>query len=132
MDSDSDQSPIALAARGGHEEAVQALLEHDVGIEKAFYNASDGGQVHLLQYLLQKGVHVHAKSELGGTIGTQALEQAIIIKNPGIISMLVVDLGVPINDPNPPPFPSHAGQSVGHCENGLSTMASRLSTLTGR
>ena len=97
-------APINAAARGGHEEAVQILLNHEASAGEAFISAADGGQVHLLQSLLQKGnVDIHATNEDNLTIGMQALERAIIIKNPTIISILVTEAGVSINHDTPRP-----------------------------
>lgn len=91
-------APINAAARGGHEEVVQILLDHGASSGEAFISAADGGQVHLLQSLLQKGgLNIHAVNEDGLTIGMQALERAIITKNPTIISILVAKAGVTIN-----------------------------------
>ncbi|KAK1146894.1 hypothetical protein N8T08_002220 [Aspergillus melleus] len=101
-ESPRSRTPIIAAARGGHEEVVQVLLEWGGTIGEAFISAADGGQVHLLRYLLQKGVDVHKKDNLGRTIGMEALERAIITKNPAVISILV-DLGVPINHDSPTP-----------------------------
>lgn len=96
-------APINAAARGGHEKAVQILLNHGASTGEAFISAADGGQVHLLQSLLQKGeVDVHAAKD-NSTIGMQALERAIITKNPTVISILVADAGVPINHDTPSP-----------------------------
>ena len=67
--------PINAAARGGHKEAVQILLDHGASAGEAFISAADGGQVHLLKSLLQKGeVDIHATNKDNSTIGMQALE----------------------------------------------------------
>ena len=96
--------PINAAARGGHEEAVRILLDHGASAGEAFISAADGGQVHLLKSLLQKGeVDIHVINKDSSTIGMQALERAIITKNPTIISVLVAEAGVSINHDIPSP-----------------------------
>lgn len=96
-------APINAAARGGHEEAVRILLDNGASAGEAFISAADGGQVHLVRSLLQKGeVDVHAAKD-DSTIGMQALERAIITKNPSIISILVADAGVTLNHDTPSP-----------------------------
>jgi len=97
------QTPIIAAAHGGHEEVVQLLIEYGASMEDAFISAVDGGQVHLLKYLLEEGVDVQAKGQSSQTIGIKALERAIITKNPAMISILI-DLGVKINHDNPTPY----------------------------
>jgi len=95
--------PIEGAARGGHEEVVELLLEHGASPERAFVRAADGGQWRLIRRLLDKEVNFHAKKGIyEGTIGMEALQKAIIVKNPTVISMLV-DAGVPLNDSFPTP-----------------------------
>ena len=98
-------APINAAARGGHEETVWILLNDGASAGEAFISAADGGQVHLLKSLLQKGeVDIHAINKDNSTIGMQALERAIITKNPTIISILVAEAGVTINHDIPSPW----------------------------
>ncbi|PGH15244.1 hypothetical protein AJ80_05597 [Polytolypa hystricis UAMH7299] len=97
----SIRRPIVVAARGGHQGVVDVLLEYGASLNDAFLGAAVT-QPHLLGYLLQKGVDVHAKrseTDKHTTIGRLALLQAIQHKNPRVIKTLfdAFDAGVPLN-----------------------------------
>jgi ankyrin repeat protein len=90
--------PIEGAARCGHEEVVELLLGHGASPERAFVAAANEGQWRLVKRLLEKEEDFHAnKGVYEGTVGVEALQQAIIVKNPRVISVLV-DAGVSLND----------------------------------
>lgn len=93
--------PIEAASYRGHEDVVEVLLHHGATLEQALITAADGGQAHMVRFLLEKGVNVRAKPHPCTTaIGTEALNQAVIVKNPTIIKMLL-EAGVPLNHDDP-------------------------------
>ncbi|PGH11025.1 hypothetical protein AJ80_07301 [Polytolypa hystricis UAMH7299] len=96
--------PIDKAAQNGHEEAVELLLERGSSFVRALASAASGGQVHLVQSLMRKGIDIHMPDPGRGckhiTIGMEALNQAIAAQNLSIIAILV-NAGVPINPEGP-------------------------------
>jgi ankyrin repeat protein len=88
--------PIDAAARCGHDEVVTLLLERGASPEQAFLRAADSGQWRLVKRFLEDP-QFHTRAGFSGdTIGMEALERAIIVKNPTVISILV-EAGVPLN-----------------------------------
>ena len=90
--------PIAVAADHGHEAAVDLLLQHGADSTKAFRHAANGGQARLLKWLLGQDPNLYSKPWTdGNTVGLEALQRAILVKNLDVISLLV-EAGVPLND----------------------------------
>ncbi|KAK2795901.1 hypothetical protein FQN50_009679 [Emmonsiellopsis sp. PD_5] len=120
---ESGFTPIETAARSGHEEAVEKLLEQ--GGKKGHWAyvlgaAAYGGQVHLVRHCLQKGVDVHATTCNCTfncdctTVGVNAMCEGIFAQNPTIIRMLF-DAGVPKDSKSvyPPHGPMYANNMSG-------------------
>ncbi|EFE41790.1 F-box domain and ankyrin repeat protein [Trichophyton verrucosum HKI 0517] len=89
-------TPMGFAARGGHLEAVQVLVEYGEKLEHALVPAASTGQSHMVKWLVEKGVDLNY-CHYDENIGIQALVQAIMVKNLGIISILAA-AGVPLNN----------------------------------
>nr|POE51817.1 ankyrin repeat domain-containing protein 50 [Quercus suber] len=94
------EQPIEGAARRGHTEVVELLIDHGADPALAFERAADGGQVHLLRFLLSRLPDLpHRK---WGRVGLAALSHAVGIGNLTTITFLVVEAGVPLqNDRDP-------------------------------
>ncbi|RDL42245.1 uncharacterized protein BP5553_02224 [Venustampulla echinocandica] len=94
----SRHDPIHAAAIRGHQEVVEILLEHGDSSERALRNAADGGQLHLVKWLLNKDPKLPRKTWPDGReVGKEALQRAIVVKSPEVITLLV-NSGVPLND----------------------------------
>lgn len=91
-------SPIEAAARGGHEDVVEILLEYGASPGAAFVCAADAGQWRLVRWLLERGVNFLEHDPIyGGIVGMDALQRSIIAKSPTVIAMLV-GAGVPLDE----------------------------------
>ncbi|EFQ99377.1 ankyrin repeat protein [Nannizzia gypsea CBS 118893] len=90
--------PIVYAAQQGHVEVIKVLVdEYGEKLEHALTPAASRGQVHLVKYLLHRGVNVHHCEAYSLGVGLRALISAIQCRNLAIISMLA-DAGVPLNN----------------------------------
>jgi hypothetical protein len=79
------RAAIGDAARHGHQDAVDLLIENGGNVEDAMRYAITKGQVHLAEHLLKK----HPDLVAAGRIGIKELQTAAFILNPAIIALLL-------------------------------------------
>jgi ankyrin repeat protein len=94
---------VEAAAQGGHEEAVDVLVELGSDPRRALCKAAANGQAGLLRRLVERHPNLLAmkppnSDSPGHTLGVKALELAIFYPNPAVVSVLV-EFGVSLDEP---------------------------------
>ncbi|KAI1383892.1 ankyrin repeat-containing domain protein [Hypoxylon trugodes] len=87
--------PLEGAARGGHEEAVEILLDHGEPRALAFKCAVESGQVHLAKWLVARYPSI-IMEKYGRMRPINLMSMAIMNKNLDMIAFLL-DAGLPLN-----------------------------------
>jgi len=92
--------PIEIAARCGQEEVVQLLLEHGADPVLALRNAAQGGQPHMVKFLLDKYPDLPQRED--GDVGRETMWKAVASRNLLIMTILI-ESGVSLNEDYPHP-----------------------------
>lgn len=95
-------NPIEVAARHGHLDIVQLLLEHGAPEGPALYNAAMGGQTHVVKWLCKRDrdvIWLPMEKHGEQPVGSAALMCALQRLNRPIIEALT-DAGISLDRPN--------------------------------
>jgi ankyrin repeat protein len=90
--------PVEYAARCGHEEVVELLLQNGACPVRAFKMAVYNIQVHMVSWLLKRDPSLLWIQFRGAILGEIALQRAIYSRNPRMI-IVMVDAGISVNKP---------------------------------